>query len=200
MATRPKAKQKLKLMVASTVYHFEEPLNQICAVLTGFGYEVWNSHIGTIPVNPKLSNLENCVAAARDCDIFLGIIRPFYGSGKVGDRSITHEEFLQAINSGKPRWFLVHRDVIIARQLLKPLMFDEKGNRTGFELKKNPVMDDLRVIEMYHDAIQNNVPIEDRKGHWVQEFLQTVEALTYLDSQFKDTQRIRGICQEMKMP
>ncbi len=91
------AKPKLKVMVASTVYHFEDQLNQICAVLNGFGYEVWNSHIGTIPVHPGSSNLENCVAAARDCDIFLGIIRPFYGSGRIGARSITHEEFREAI-------------------------------------------------------------------------------------------------------
>jgi hypothetical protein len=100
---------KLKMMVASTVHYFEDQLNQICAVLTGFGYEVWNSHIGTIPVHPGRSNLENCVAAARDCDVFLGIVRPFYGSGRIGDRSITHEEFLEAVRLRKPRWFLVHR-------------------------------------------------------------------------------------------
>jgi len=77
----------LKLMVASTVYHFEDQLRQICAVLTGFGYEVLNSHIGTIQVHPGRSNQENCVAAASECDAFLGIIRPFYGSGVIGPRS-----------------------------------------------------------------------------------------------------------------
>jgi hypothetical protein len=89
----PKA-PKLNLMVASTVYHFGDQLRQICAVLSGFGYNVWNSFIGTIPVHPGQSNLQNCVSAALQCDAFLGIIRPFYGSGVVGARSITHEECL----------------------------------------------------------------------------------------------------------
>jgi hypothetical protein len=89
-------------MVASTVYYFQDQLKQICGVLSGFDYEVWNSHIGTIPVDPGLSNLENCVIAARNCDVFLGIVRPFYGSGVVGDRSIMHEECLEAVRLKKP--------------------------------------------------------------------------------------------------
>lgn len=196
MPTKP----KLKLMVASTVHHFEDQLRQICAVLTGFGYEVWNSHIGTIPVHPGHSNLDNCIAAAHNCDVFLGIVRPYYGSGVIGNRSITHEEFLEAVRLRKPRWFLVHRDVTFARQLLKPHMFRRDGGRTKFKLKKNPVMDDLRVIELYNDAIQNDVPPEDRRGHWAHEFYLWPEALDYLNCQFKDTKRIRLICKEMNTP
>lgn len=191
------AKPKLKLMVASTVHHFEDHLRQLCGVLTGFGYEVWNSHIGTIPVHPGHSNLDNCIAAAHNCDVFLGIVRPYYGSGVIGDHSITHEEFLEAVRLRKPRWFLVHRDVIFARQLLEPHMFRRDGTRTKFKLKKNPVMDDLRVIEMYNDAIQNDIQPEDRKGEWAYEFYLWPEALCYIDSQFKDTKRIRRICEEM---
>ena len=192
MPAKPK-----RLMVASTVYHFEDQLKQICAVLGGFGYRVWNSHTGTIPVHPGRSNLENCLAAARDCDLFLGIVRPFYGSGKIGDRSITHEEVREAVRLKKPRWFLVHRDVTFARQLLKPYLFKSDGTRTKFRLRKNPVMDDLRVIDLYHDAIQHDVPPEDRKGHWAQEYSGLPEALDYLNSQFKNVKRIRRICGEM---
>jgi Domain of unknown function (DUF4062) len=192
------AKRKLKVVVASTVYHFEDQLNQICAVMNGFGYTVWNSHIGTMPVDPALSNLENCVAAVRDCDFFLGVVRPFYGSGVIGPRSIFHEECLEAIRLAKPRWFLVHRDVTFARQLLKPYMFRRNGDSTNFVLKKNPVMDDIRVIQLYNDAIQNDVPAAERRGHWAQEFYRLPEALEYLDSQFKEVKRIRRICEEMR--
>lgn len=194
------AKPKLKVMVASTVYNFEDQLTQICAVLTGFGYQVWNSHIGTIPVHPGKSNLENCVTAARDCDLFLGIVRPFYGSGRIGASSITHEEFREAVRLGKPRWFLVHRDVTFARQLLKPYMYKADGSLSSFKLKKNAVLDDLRVIDLYHDAIQIAVPAADRKGHWAQEFYRLPEALNYLDTQLKDIKHIRSICEEMKNP
>lgn len=192
--------RKLRLMVASTVYHFEDHLAQICAVLSGYGFEVWNSHMGTIPVNPALSNQANCVAAAGGCDVFLGIARPFYGSGRVGERSITHDEFREAVRLRKPRWFLVSKEVTFARQLLKPYMFKPDGKRTAFKLKRNPVLDDLRVIDLYNDAIQADLPADQRRGHWVQEFYRLTDALTYIDTQFKDPKRIARICEEMQAP
>ena len=167
-------------------------------MLSGFGYDVWNSHIGTIPQHPGRSNKQICVDAAKVCDIFLGFVRPFYGSGRIGNRSITHEEFRAAFDLPKARWAMVHRDVTFARQLLKPYMFKRNGNRTKFKLKKNPVFDDLRVIDLYLDAVQGNVPPEDRVGHWVQEFYRMPEILTYLESQFKDSYRVREICKELR--
>ena len=35
------------VLVASTVYHYEELLDRIYVLLTNFGYEVWMSHKGT---------------------------------------------------------------------------------------------------------------------------------------------------------
>lgn len=192
-------KQKLKLMVASTVYNFEDQITQICGVLSGFGYEVWNSHIGTIPLHAGRSNQQICVAAAKNCDVFLGFIRPFYGSGKIGARSITHDEFLAAIRLHRPRWFMAHRDVTFTRQLLKPYMFRKDGDRTRFKLKKNPVLDDLRVIDLYNDAIQQKIRPEKRRGHWVQEFYRLDEVLSHIEVQFKDVERIRHICKEMRV-
>ena len=64
------AKPKLKIMVASTVYNFEDHLNQICAILIGFGYEVWNSHIGTIPTGKRDVKLRPIQVCAK---------RPFLG-------------------------------------------------------------------------------------------------------------------------
>lgn len=187
-------KSNLKLMVASTVYHFEDQIDRICAVLAGYGYTVWNSHQGTIPTDPRLSNLDNCVAAARSCDLFLGVIRPFYGSGVVGATSITHEEFRAALGAGKPHWFLVHRNVTLARQLLKPYMFNKDGSPTGFQFKKTAVLDDVRVLDIYNDAIGAGTPVGERTGNWVHEFWQEKEILQFLEAQFQDINRIRAIC------
>lgn len=41
---------KLVIMVSSTVYGIEELLDRIYTLLTMFGYEVWMSHKGTVPV------------------------------------------------------------------------------------------------------------------------------------------------------
>src|SRR5690349_10224336 len=112
----PPSPAPLRLMVASSVYGFETDLDQICGVLDTYGYSVMNSRRGTIPTHPGKTNKDNCLDAVRECDVFLGIIRPFYGSGVVGERSITHEEVRLAIELNKPRWFLVHGHVTFARQ------------------------------------------------------------------------------------
>lgn len=58
------------IMVSSSVYGIEDLLDQVFAMLRGFGYTVWMSHAGTIPINPGKSNFENCLAAVEDCDLF----------------------------------------------------------------------------------------------------------------------------------
>ena len=57
--------KQIKIMVASTVYDFQDQLTTICSELTTLGYKVLNSHIGSIKVNPKKSNLQNCLAAVN---------------------------------------------------------------------------------------------------------------------------------------
>jgi hypothetical protein len=47
--------RKVKIMVGSTVYGFEDQLSQIVAQLNTLGYEVLNSHYGSIKVNPHLT-------------------------------------------------------------------------------------------------------------------------------------------------
>ena len=113
-------RRELTVMVSSTVYGIEDLLNQIFATLEGYEYTVWMSHKGTIPVTSKKTAFGNCLEAVDKCDAFLGIITGRYGSG-VGSnkKSITHREIIRAIRSNKLRWFLVHHDVTVARQLLR---------------------------------------------------------------------------------
>ena len=59
--------------------------------------------------------------AVEECDLFLGIIRPYYETGNIGDKNITFEEIKKAIELKKHYWFLVHRDVVFARNLFKKM-------------------------------------------------------------------------------
>ena len=114
------ASKRPTLLVSSAVYGFEELLDRLYAILDGLGYEAWMSHKGTVPVNSSLTALDNCRRAVADCDLFLGIILPRYGSGKEkpGEESITHEELRYAIHLKKPRWILAHDHVVFAHGLL----------------------------------------------------------------------------------
>jgi len=184
-------------MVSSTVYGIEPLLDTIYGTLDGLGYKVWMSHKGSVPVHPRRSNFFNCIQAVRDCDLFLGIITGRYGSGRSpGVLSITHREVQEAMARNKLRWFLAHRDVVTARQILRQFKKISGGWKKSFTLAENPVLDDIRVIDMYEAAVRQDVPLDRRTGNWVQPFLQPSEALQFLEEQFGDIERIKGLLQE----
>jgi hypothetical protein len=186
-------------MVSSSVYGIEPLLNQIHGILSGYGYEVWMSHAGTMPVDPRISNFDNCLLAAERCSLFLGIITGRYGSGQPNGRpSITQQEMDRAISIDKPRWFLVHHDVVVARQLLQQYRFTTRHQpprpRTSFRFKRTPVLEDIRVLDMYELAMRHDVAnLDDRRGNWVQQYIQDEDVFRYLDAQFSNVETIQGI-------
>lgn len=184
----------LTVMVSSTVYGSEPLLDQVYATLKGYGYTVWMSHKGTIPVNPKKDNFANCLEAVEQCDIFLGIITGRYGSGVApGEKSITHQEMTRAVSKDKLRWFLVHRDVTIARELLKQFRFKRDGNPKRLKFQKTAILEDVRVLEMYECAIQDDRPLAKRTGNWVHPYMTHAEALGYIQAQFRIPKRLRDL-------
>ena len=191
----PKLEPKLKILVSSAVYGYEDMLESIYVVLETFGYDVLMSHKGTLPVDPAETALDCCLDAVRECDLFLGIILPRYGSGKEGDDlSITHKEIIEAIDLNKPRWFLVHEHVAIARQLLgqyrkkdaddndvRPFEFE-----TDMQYKRTSVLSDIRVIDMFELAMRHDQPkLKNRYGNWVQHYGPKEDARLFATAQFR---------------
>ena len=184
-----KKKSEVKIMVGSTVYGFEDQISQIVAQLNTLGYKVLNSHYGSIKVNPNLSNMDNCLNAVAECDLFLGIIRPYYGTGNIGDKNITFEEIKKAIELKKPYWFLVHRDVVFARNLFKKMKL-KSGDEIVIADNK---LFDKRCIDVYEYVIQNHVPVTLRNGNWAQEFYRLDEMMVYINAQFTDKDFINEV-------
>jgi len=180
------AGKQLTIFVSSTVYGIEELLDQVYALLSGFGYEVWMSYKGTVPVYPNQTAFESCLLAVKECKLFLCIITPHYGSGVLeGDLSITHQELLEAIRLKKPRWILAHDHVSFARSLLRNLGHKTATARAKLELKTSPILSDLRVIDMYEAAIRHDIQIyRDKKGNWVQKFSRDADAQLFVTAQF----------------
>lgn len=196
MAKRLKAEpeKKAKIMVGSSVYGFEDQLPQIVAQLNTLGYDVLNSHYGSIKTNPNLSNLDNCLKAISECDLFLGIIRPYCGTGNIGEKNITFEEIKEAIRLKKPYWFLVHRDVVYTRLLLKKMKL-KSGDEVIFT--DNRLFDKLS-IEMYEYVIKNHIPVTLRNGNWAQEFYRLDEMMVYINAQFTDKDFINEVMNPKK--
>ena len=195
----PNQKKQPILMVSSAVYGFEELLDRIYASLSTMKYEVWMSHKGTMPVYPGLTALESCRKAAKDCDLFLGIILPRYGSGKEkeGDESIVHEELRVAIAQKKPRWILAHDHVVFARTFLDKLGYATPKKREDLKLRRSAVFEDLRILDMYELATRQDVEVyKDRQGNWVQKFGSTDDANLFTVSQFLRYQEAEAFVKE----
>ena len=142
------------------------------------------------------------------CDLFLSLITPQYGSGKGGaELSITHQELLKAIELKKPRWVLAHDHVVFARSFLAGLRQAPAPGSANADLHKldpallslvkgTKVMDDLRIIDLYEAAIQQGVPLSERKGNWVQKFWDDSDALLYATAQFSRYQEVEKFVTE----
>ncbi len=188
----PDAEDRLSILVSSSVHGYEDLLETIFALLDGFGYRVAMSHKGTIPIDASESAMRNCLEAVERTDLFLGLILPRYGSGKETPEalSITHLEGLRAIELNKPRWFLVHEHVAIARQLLEPMRDESQKPRfvlkPGIPFKATPVLQDLRVLELFEAAMRHDVKnVADRRGNWVQPFGPDDDARLFVTAQFR---------------
>jgi hypothetical protein len=186
------AKEIIKIMVSSAVYGFENQIEQICTVINSYSnskykYKVLNNHIGTVPPIPGLNNAQSCLRAVEDCDYFLGVILPRYGSG------ITHDEFNRAIELDKPRGYLSHYNIRIARDLLAQYMYvdiKKREKNPAFIYNPSPALQDVRVIDMYNEAIRDGEPLEDRK--WAQEFgHNNGDSLVFIDALFGDIKRFK---------
>jgi hypothetical protein len=208
-----KRRRQLTIMVSSTVYGIEELLDQVYALLGGFGYEVWMSHKGTVPVYPDQTALESCLTAVAKCDLFLSIITPRYGSGIVdGQLSITHQELLRSIELKRARWILAHDHVVFARALFRKLgarnqqqrerMLETLGFADTESLKRmrereELVFDDVRVIDMYEAAIRHDLRVyQDRKGNWVQKFEEPDDVKLFATAQFSRYREIERFLHE----
>ena len=190
------SERKPIVLVASTVYHYEELLERIYSLLTSFGYEVWMSHKGTPPVSSNLSNLENCRMAVEKCDLFLGIITHEYGTGIIDDGlSITHHEFRRAIELKKPRWVLAHDHVFFTHTFLKELGFSGNDGRKKLTQPKKPILD-LRTLEIFEDATVADVDYKDRMGNWIQKYTTIPDAMLFATAQFSRYQEAEEFIRE----
>lgn len=184
--------KKLTVMVSSTVYGVEELLDRVYSLLTAFGYEVWMSHKGTVPVSSNETAFESCLKAVEKCDLFLGIITPQYGSGvDATGLSITHKEMKKAIELNKPRWFLAHDQVVFARRLLMDLGYKTQEQRSELILRKGAAsISNIKVIDLYEDATMEQLPLDDRQGNWVQKFDRDDDANLFVVAQFSRYQDV----------
>jgi hypothetical protein len=198
--SKPAPRNHIRVFVASTVYNFQFELNAIYNYLDNLGYDVYMSHKGTILLDSRESNLKNCTNGVEECDVFVGFIRPDYGSGVLdeGGKSILHLEFEAAYKRDIPRFVLADHRVVFTRALFKGSFFieDKTSQKIDFDkisFENNKVLD-TRTIRMYNMAVKDkDKPASKRKGNWVQEYVNHDDILLHLESQFRYPDRIKKL-------
>ena len=173
-------KHNLILFVGSSIYGNEDLLENFYKVLTEISFEVWMSYKGKLPVVPGKTNPEICLDAVEKADCFIGILTGRSGSGKdPGEKSIFHKEVEKAIALNKPRWFLVHHDVSVAREVWRPLL--EKG----IEFQPSNVIKDKEILEIYNLIHKPKRGFYKDTDRWIQEYRTIYEAEEYVQTQLK---------------
>ncbi len=150
-------------------------MNKIYELLDNYGYDVLNSHKGTFIINSSESNLQNCIEGVKESDVFVGFIRPDYGSGVLekGGKSITHFEFETAVSLKIPRFVMADYRVAFTSSLIRKSVLYNEGspiniNSDNINFNDYKIMD-IRCVRLYEEMIKDKIPPISRKGNWVQE-------------------------------
>lgn len=186
---------KIKIMISSSIYGFEDTVRQVAAYLETKGYEVISSLLGTVKVHPDKSNLDNSLLAVEECDVFLGFIRTFCGTGQIGEKNITFEEMKYAISLDKPYWFMAEHDVVFGRRLLTQGLSAKEAGKTIWDVVDvNRKVFDPLCINMYNVVVKSEEQdIPSRTGNWVQPFHCIDDIRKFVEKQFSDPDSVRAI-------
>lgn len=216
---------KYSIMISSSNLDFEDQLDELCGYLSSMGYNVVCSYEGTLKADPRFGNFENCYKAIEECDLFLGIVRPYTGSGNDNGYSVTFREFMHARECHKPSWYIVDKRVDWTREFCKSLSLrrnpKSKSNvlkwilkyyhiRTSLLEKKLPKVLDLfesnsnrrfneECFEM-EDFVNQRGKYKTADGlitnNWMQYCVNLQQMKTWIETNFKDYKMIEDNIKE----
>lgn len=161
---------KVNIFVSSTCYDLSQIRNDIKQCITNLGHNPILSEMKDFPIDPQLSNAENCINAVKnEADIFVLIIGNKYGSIMESGNSITNTEFLTAINKGIPIY------TFALKQMTTILPLWEKNP----DMDLSEVVDNKKVFEFLAD-------VRKRRGLWNFEFEKAQDITEILKAQLSN--------------
>lgn len=170
----PIIKQK-KIFVSSTVYDLKDLRSILYNKLKEWKvFYPLLSEEGTVPVNSENHSYEDCLIAARNCDIFILIIGGRFGGEYYEDGiSITHKEYREAYRSRKEIFTFVNNDMMIAKEILKPYIKD-------YGFKPSKIVEDERTFK-FIDEVRSQ-----QKGNWIFTYNNVIDIINILSIQFNE--------------
>lgn len=104
---------RVNIFVSSTCYDLSQVRENLKQCISDLGHNPILSEQRDFPINPYLSNAENCINAVKnEADIFVLIIGNRYGATLGSGKSITNTEFLTAVDKGIPIYTFALKEMV----------------------------------------------------------------------------------------
>lgn len=161
-----------RILISSTCHDLADLRNFLDLELRSYGFETVLSENGTLPVDSAKHSYENCLDAARECEITVGVIDGRFGGEYQGTgKSITQLEIETAIEAGRQVQVFARRNVLAAKEALKPYL------TTPAAFRKSKVVEDRRVFDVVDSLTKRT------SGNWIHGFDTPQEILFILSKQ-----------------
>lgn len=171
--------RKVNIFISSTCYDLSQIRADLKESIINMGHNPILSEEHDFPINPNLSNVENCINAVKtEADIFVLIIGNRYGCTLETGKSITNTEFLTAVEKGIPIY------TFTLKEMLSILPIWEKNIDADF----SSIVDNNSIFQFLQDVRKNS-------GLWNFSFERAQDIIMTLKSQlsnlFNDSLQIR---------
>lgn len=161
---------KLNIFVSSTCYDLSQIRDDIKQCIIALGHNPILSELKDFPINPNLSNSENCINAVKnEADIFVLLIGNKYGSVLESGKSITNTEFITAVEKGIPIY------TFALKQMTTILPLWEQNP----DMDLSGLVDNKKVFEFLAD-------VRKKSGLWNFEFENAQDITEILKSQLSN--------------
>lgn len=166
---------RVNIFVSSTCYDLSQVREDLKRCICDLGHNPILSEQRDFPINPYLSNAENCINAVKnEADIFVLIIGNRYGATLESGKSITNTEFLTAVDKGIPIYTFTLKEMVTL------LPFWEKNPNADFS---NAVSDN-RIFE-FLASVRNESGLWNFDFEKAQDITETLKA--QLSNLFRET-------------
>ena len=166
---------RVNIFVSSTCYDLSQVREDLKQCISDLGHNPILSEQRDFPINPYLSNAENCINAVKnEADIFVLIIGNRYGAALGSGKSITNTEFLTAVDKGIPIYTFALKEMVT----LLPVW--EKNPDADF----SHTVSDNRIFEFLAN-VRNESGLWNFDFNKAQDIMETLKA--QLSNLFRET-------------
>lgn len=145
-----------RVFVSSTYYDLKYIRENLKYFIRTIGYEPTLSEEGDVFYNPKKHTHDACISEVPSCQIFVLIIGGrFGGKFKDTDKSITNNEYLEAVKQKIPVFALVETSVFAEHQIYNENL--KVGGKTKADSISYPSTSNPKVFEFIDEVRQNAI-------------------------------------------